>query len=78
MDTLALMVLNVGQYGMHAAAKNAGFLKGDVIVECDGLKKKMGESELIDHLLQTRFPGEKVKVTVLRNAQRIDLDLPMQ
>ncbi|MDZ4289577.1 MAG: Trx7/PDZ domain-containing (seleno)protein [Prosthecobacter sp.] len=75
---LALGVLNVGQYGMHAAAKKAGFQKEDVIVEIDGLAKTMGESQLIDHLLEKRFPGEMVKVVVLRGGQRKDLELPMQ
>lgn len=75
---LALGVLNVGQYGMHAAAKKAGFQKEDVIIEIDGLAEPMGESQLIDHLLQTRFPGDKVRVIVLRGKERKELELPMQ
>ena len=76
--SMALGVLHVGQYGMHGAAKKAGFQKDDVIVEVDGLSKPMGESELIDHLLEKRFPGEKVKVVVLRDGRRRELELPMQ
>lgn len=75
---LALAVINVGQFGMHAAAKKAGFQKGDVIIECDGLSKAMTECNLIDHLLESRFPGEKVEVVVLRGQQRVELQLPMQ
>ena len=77
-DSLAMRVLNVGQYGMHGAAKKAGFQKDDVIVELDGIAKTMTECQLIDHLLEKHFPGEKVKVTVLRGQQKKDLELPMQ
>lgn len=38
----------------------------------------MSEGELFAHLLQRRFPGEKVNVTVLRGPDRIQLALPMQ
>ena len=77
-NALALRVLNVGQYGMHAAAKNAGFQKDDVIIELDGISKTQTECQLIDHLLEKHFPGDKVKVTVLRGQQKKDLELPMQ
>lgn len=77
-DTLALLVTNVGQYGMHAAAKKAGFQKDDLIIAIDGLTQRMGEGPVLDHLLQKRFPGEPVSVTVLRNQERRELILPMQ
>ena len=77
-DALALRVLNVGQFGMHAAAKKAGFQKDDVIIEFDGISKTMTECQLIDHLLEKRFPGERVKATVLRGQQTKELELPMQ
>jgi len=75
---LALIVKGVGQYGKHAAGKNAGFQKEDVIVQIDGLSKRMTEGELIGHLLDKHRPGEKIKATVLRSDQRIKLTLPMQ
>jgi serine protease Do len=75
---LALWAKGVGQYGNHAAAKNAGFQKDDVIVEIDGKAERMTESALIDHFLAQRMPGSKVKTTVLRGNKRIDLMLPMQ
>lgn len=74
----ALLVTNVGQYGMHAAAKKAGFQKDDVIVEFDQKSHWKGESEFIDHLMRHHFPGESVQVTVLRGDQRRELTLPMQ
>lgn len=77
-DSLALLVTNLGQYGMHAAAKKAGFQKGDVITEIDGITKTITEGQLIDHLLERHFPGDKVRVSVLRGAEKKTIELPMQ
>ena len=77
-DKLALLVKFVGQYGKHAAAKNAGFQKDDVIVEAEGLATRSSEGEWLGHLLQKQMPGGKLKVAVLRGAQRIELSMPMQ
>ena len=75
---MALFVKYVGEYGSHAAAKKAGFKKNDVIIELDGKSKRVTESELIGDLLQTHQAGEKLKTTVLRGGQRVELTLPMQ
>jgi hypothetical protein len=75
---LALLVKFVGQYNNHAAAKRAGFQKDDVLVQVGGLKKRMSEGEFMGTLLQNNFPGEKLKTTVLRGDQRVELMLPMQ
>jgi hypothetical protein len=77
-DKMALFVKNVGQYGKHAAAKNAGFQKEDVIVELDGRSDRVSEGEVIGYLLQKHQPGEKIKAVVLRGEQRVELTLPMQ
>jgi len=74
---LALLAVGVGKFGKHAAAKNAGFQKDDVLVEIGGMKGRMTESELIGRLLEKRA-GEKVKTTVLRGGQRVELSLPIQ
>jgi hypothetical protein len=77
-DELALYVKSVGQYGEHAAAKNAGFRKDDVIVEFDGTTKRETESTIIGTLLQKHHRGDRVKAVVLRAGERVDLTLPMQ
>jgi serine protease Do len=77
-DKMALLVKSVGQYGKHAAARNAGFKKDDVIVEFGGQSERVTESELIGQVLQKHLPGEKVNVTVLRAGQRVELMMPMQ
>ena len=75
---MALLVKSVGQYGKHAAAKNAGFKKDDVIIEFGDKGRRVTESELLGELLQHHFPGEQLKVRVLRGNGPIELSLPMQ
>jgi serine protease Do len=75
---LALFAKGVGQWGKHAAAKNAGFQKEDVIIEIDGITTRTSETSLIQHLLTHRMPGTKVKTVVLRGDKRLELMLPMQ
>jgi hypothetical protein len=77
-NAMALRVKAVGQYGTHAAGKNAGFQKDDVIVEFDGNSGRQSEGELIGRTLQTKRAGESVKVGVLRGTERLELSLPMQ
>jgi S1-C subfamily serine protease len=75
---MALRVKHVGQYGAHAAAKNAGFQMGDVIISFDGKTDLTRESDLFAYATRTRKPGEKVPVTVIRNGKKVELSLPMQ
>lgn len=77
-DACALRVKHVGQFGAHAAAKRAGFQKDDIILAIDDRAARMTESELISHLMQTRFPGETARASVLRGGQRLELTLPVQ
>ncbi|MEN9574696.1 MAG: hypothetical protein RL514_2551 [Verrucomicrobiota bacterium] len=77
-DKLGLFVKGLGQYGKHAAARNAGFQKDDVLVELNGQATRRTEGELIGQLLQQTKPGEKLKATVLRGDKRVELLLPMQ
>lgn len=73
-----LKVKHVGQYGAHAAAKNAGFQVGDVIVSFDGKSDFTRETDLITHALWQRKPGERVPVEVQRGTRTLKLMLPMQ
>ncbi len=73
-----LRVKSVGQYGAHAAAKNAGFRAGDLIVSMDGSDSFQTESDWIYHAANKCFPGLKVEVEILRNGKKIKLNLPMQ
>ena len=75
---LALRVKHVGEYGAHAAAKQAGFLKGDVIVAVAGRTDRFTEGALMAWLVNEKRVGDEVPVTVLRGKDRVDLLLPIQ
>lgn len=75
---MGLRVKHVGQYGPHAAAQNAGFRQGDIIVAFDGRSDLERETDLMAYALTNHRPGEQVPVSVLREGKRIDLMLPMQ
>lgn len=77
-ESMALRVKHAGQYGKHAAAKNAGFMKDDIVVEVDGLSHAMSEGALIGHLLTTRRIGDAVKWTILRGGERREISLRLQ
>ncbi|MFN0076677.1 MAG: Trx7/PDZ domain-containing (seleno)protein [Prosthecobacter sp.] len=77
-DQMALRIFHVGQYGEHAKAKQAGFLKDDILVEVGDLKQRITESAIIGHLLQEHLPGEQLPAVVLRGGKRVELKLPQQ
>jgi serine protease Do len=77
-DVLALRVRYLGEHGEHAAAKNAGFRKGDVLVELDGNDARLTESQWMTTLVNDKRPGDRVAVVVLRDGQRRRFELPMQ
>jgi hypothetical protein len=75
---LALRVKAVGQYGPHAAARDAGFQKDDVIVSFDGRTGRMTEGQLFEYVLQNKRTGDKMAVAVLRGNERKSLTMPVQ
>lgn len=77
-DGMALRVKHVGQYGEHAAAKRAGFQKGDVIIRYDGRSDLITESALLAEMFRTKRHGQKVSVTVRRGPSERQLTLPIQ
>ncbi len=77
-ESMALLIKHVGQFGPHAAAKNAGFKVNDLIIELDGKTDRITESAVLGQLIQNKKPGVKVKTVVRRGDQRLELMLPMQ
>jgi hypothetical protein len=75
---LALRAKHVGEYGDHAAAKRAGFQKGDILVAVGDYKGRMSETDLLTALINDHRPGDKLETTVLRDGQRMTLQLPVQ
>ena len=77
-NKLALAVKHVGQYGPHAAAKKAGFKKGDIVISYHGRDERMSPSQLLAYGAQNTKPGQTIPVVVVRNGVRKKLTLPMQ
>ena len=77
-DQLALVAKHVGEYGEHAAAKKAGFKKGDLIIEIAGNARRASESEVIGRLLRQFKARDQIQVTVLRDDTRLELSYPIQ
>lgn len=77
-DAMALHVRHAGEYGKHAAAKNAGFRKDDILVALEGRTNRITESQWIGSALTRLAPGRAVPATVLRGTNRLDLMLPIQ
>ena len=75
---MALLVKRVGKYGPHATAKKSGFKEGDVIVGFDQQDELLTEQALHTYVVTQKRPGTRVGVSVVRNARRIDLKLPLQ
>ncbi|HYH67361.1 MAG TPA: Trx7/PDZ domain-containing (seleno)protein [Urbifossiella sp.] len=75
---MALLAKHVGEYGPHAAAKNAGFRKDDVIVSFDGRTDLVRETDVFAHVLTAKRPGDAVAVRVVRAGRPLDLKLPIQ
>ncbi|ADG69827.1 PDZ/DHR/GLGF domain protein [Planctopirus limnophila DSM 3776] len=75
---MALRAKYVGQYGPHAAAKSAGFEKGDVIVAYDNQTNLLREADLIAYGLKETRPRQVIPVQVKRGGRTLTLRLPMQ
>lgn len=75
---MALRVKHVGQYGPHAAAKNAGFQKDDVVVAYDGRSDLATDSDVLRYGVTQHKAGENIPVDVIRNGKRKTLQLPMR
>lgn len=75
---MLLKVKHVGMYGPHAAGKNAGFQKDDLVVSYDGRSDLMTDSDLLRYGATQKKVGETVVVGVLRQGESRSLKIPMQ
>jgi serine protease Do len=76
--SMALRVKHVGQYGPHAAAKKAGFRQGDVIIEFDGRRDLLRDTDVLRYGVTKTKPGDRIRVRLLRDGKPLQLTLPMQ
>ena len=66
---MALTVQHVGAFSPHDRAKKAGVQKGDVIVEYDGRKDLLRDSDILAYAINKVEVGRAVKVRVRRGAE---------
>lgn len=74
----ALRVQFVGQYGEHAAGKNAGVQKDDVIVSYAGRTDLLTDSDVLRYGATHTKPGQKIKLKVVRSGKTLSLEIPAQ
>ena len=67
-----------GGNGPHAAAKNAGFQQGDLVIEFDGHTDLLREADLFRYALTQKNVGDQVSVTIWREGKKQSLQLPLQ
>ncbi|MCA9080805.1 MAG: PDZ domain-containing protein [Planctomycetaceae bacterium] len=77
-EGMALKVKSAGRYGAHAAARNAGFREGDLIVSYDGRTDLTTEQELVAYAVTQLTPGQQISVKLVRNGKPMTLKLPQQ
>jgi serine protease Do len=80
-DALALKVMDLSPdfvKDRNPSAKKIGLQKNDVLVEVDGRKTAMSESEFLAYLLQKKGKGEKAELVYRRGekTEKVQLDLP--
>jgi S1-C subfamily serine protease len=74
---MALRVKHVGQFGAHAAAKNAGVQVGDILVAYDGKTDLARETDVLAHGVTAKRPGDKVPLTLVRAGKRMELTVTL-
>jgi hypothetical protein len=75
---MALRVQYVGQYGQHAAGKQAGFQTRDIIVKIDGHTDLKTETDAFAYLMRAKRAGDRVVFHVVRSGKPVEMVLPMQ
>ena len=73
-----LKVKNVGKYGKHAVAKNAGIRQGDQLISIAGLTDAQSEAEVIAHILGATKKGETIPVKLRRGGKEVEVSLRTQ
>ena len=72
-NSLALVVDFVG-----IEIRPSGLMKKDVIIEVDGQRARMTQSDFLAHVARTRMPGDVLNLKVLRAGKELRLQVPVQ
>jgi hypothetical protein len=76
--SLALQVKGLGQYGPHGLTKRSGFQKDDILIEIDGIKNRLPESQILGRFLSDPKGKRPLPINLLRNKKRLALTLPVE
>ena len=77
-DGMALKVIGVGKYNLHATAHNAGVKEGDILVAFDGQTDFKRESDVFWYVASKKHVGDRVTFKVLRAGKPLEFTIPMQ
>lgn len=72
---MALIVQHVGAYPPHDRAKKAGMLKGDVIIEYDGRKDLLRDSDILAYAINKVEVGRAVHVRFRRGSEERTVEI---
>lgn len=72
---MALTVQHVGAFPPHDRAKRAGVQKGDILVEYDGRRDLLRETDLLVHAIHGVAAGETVALRFFRGDSEIRVDI---
>lgn len=73
-DQMALFVKHVGQFGDHARAKQAGFVKGDIVIAWGEQREPRSETQLLEAIVNNK-PTTKTPIEIVRGEKRQTLQL---
>jgi serine protease Do len=76
-EPMALRVRSVGQYGPHAAAKKAGFQKGDIITSIDGKNDFRSEADVVRYCVSEKVTGQ-IAIEYRRGKAKREAIIPLQ
>ncbi len=74
-DKTSLLVEHVGAFAPHDRAKQAGVVKNDVLVEYDGRRDLLRETDVIAYAINQVEKGRSVPMRFLRGSQEIAVEI---
>ena len=75
---MALRASYVGWYSKQGAAKLAGIVKDDILIEYDGRTDFEREADVYTYAFSKFKPGDNVQIKYLRNGKIRTATLPIQ
>ncbi len=74
-DQMALVVNHVGAYAPHDRAKKAGVEKGDILIEYDGRRDLLRETDLLVYAMDQIEPGKSASMRFRRGSEERQVEI---